>query len=91
MLSFVVSVVFNNYRLFVISDKLLHQRRKVLQVPRAGDGAAQEGNTFAHMSVCAAHNGYGRTDGSQDCHDELNDVLDSFLFHFFLIVLIVNT
>ena len=47
----------------------------------SGYCSAQQGEAFADVTVCTAHNGYGRTDGGQDGHDELDDVFDGFLFH----------
>ena len=47
----------------------------------SGYGAAQQGEAFADVSVCAAHNGYRGADGGQDGNDELDDVFDSFFFH----------
>ena len=56
----------------------LHQRAEMVQVSGSCDGAAEEGDALANMSVCAAHDGDGRTDGGENRHDELNDVLNGF-------------
>ena len=66
---------------FSRSDRLLHQRAEMVEVSGSCDGAAEEGDALANMSVCAAHDGDGRADGGQNRHDELNDVLNGFLFH----------
>ena len=55
-----------------------------MQPACADDGAAQEGNTFGGSTGSGGGNRQRRTDGGQNRHDELNDVLDSFfLFHNF--------
>ena len=59
----------------------LHQRAEMVEVSGSCDGAAEEGDALANMSVCATHDGDGRTDGGENRHDELNDVLNGFLFH----------
>ena len=61
----------------------LHQCGDVMKPTGSCDCSAQQGEAFADVSVCAAHNGYRGTDGGQDGHDELNDVLNRFLFHNF--------
>ena len=53
----------------------------MVEVPGSYDGAAKEGDALANMSVCAAHDGDGRTDGGENRHDELDDVLDGFFLH----------
>ena len=56
------------------------------------DCSAQQGEAFADVSVCAAHNGYRGTDCRQDGNDELDDVLNSFLlFHNFIWCFVFTT
>ena len=62
-------------------DYLADESRDVMKPAGSCDCSTQQGEAFADVSVCAAHNGYGRTNGGQDGHYELNDVLNRFLFH----------
>ena len=64
-----------------LGERPLYQRAEMVEVSGSCDSAAEEGDALANMSVCATHDGDGRTDGGQNRHDELNDVFDSFFFH----------
>ena len=75
----VISGVFFGFFQSVLAD----QCGDVMKPTRSCDGAAQQGNTFANVTICTAHNGYRGTDCRQDGNDELDDVLNCFFLHFF--------
>ena len=67
--------------LLKLSWALADEGRDVMKPACADDGAAQQG--YALGGIASHTGGYRqrRTDGGQDGHDELNDVLNRFFFH----------